>query len=624
VIEDIAHLSHSSEKTKLSIMKAVALEHSVEGRPNRRGFEGRPGLVPRSASALSPENAVIQRQVSCSCGGGCPRCESRHEVQAKLRISTSGDASEREADRLVEQITSTPHRSSEDRSSLHQHNSEVHLQRKCAACSAGASCPQCEDAGEALVQTKKSGSVSENTGTSVPDNLLHNLGGGQSLPESVQEEFGPRLGRNLSDVRVHTGPAADVATAAVGARAFTLGRDLVFAPGEFAPGTGEGRRLIAHELVHWVQQGGRADRIQRTLKIDHAASDDPKTAVDDMKKPLQKLCPGFDVDGKSGVVTAQKDSDCAKGEFGKVAIATNHKLGCCCLCTLARAPQKWTIVVSITRAPTTDRSARVVRMTPTSGASVPDLRYWTGGSPEKMVSLPPEEGLGHELCGHAALHQALGHPPDETGDTARTFSDIHDPTVKIQNVLAGKDELALGSTPRGLAASGAHHGESLRVFAVTPFAVDDAKISAPLQTTIDGAAVFADGNPRQLIDIVGFSDSKDTVKGIGKTRADAVRKALEAKMKKKDKVEFTLSKGAKPTEIARLQPTIDGGVATARTVEIRLAREPAGLVNLPAGVKLPATPEHVGPETPLAVEPVLKGKKGLNACHDLLITTAWK
>jgi hypothetical protein len=126
----------------------------------------------------------------------------------------------------------------------------------------------------------------------------------------------------------------------------------------------------------------------------------------------------------------------------------------------------------------------------------------------------------------------------------------------------------------------------------------------------------------KLIDIVGFRDSAETVTGVSKTRADAVRKALEGKVTKKNDVDFTLSKGATPTKIKRFQPTVDGGVASA-VVEIRLAREPTGLESLPAGVKLPATPEHVGPETPKAVDPVLKGKKGVNACHDLLIKTAW-
>src|SRR2546423_9384479 len=149
--------------------------------------------------------------------------------------------------------------------------------------------------------------------------------------------------------------------------------------------------------------------------------------------------------------------------------------------------------------------------------------------------------------------QARGHPPEESKKTMRTFSDIHDPTIKIQNELAGPNEMNLGSTPRGLAVAGsAHRGESLRVFAVGPFAPDSDTISPATQTMIDGAAAFADGNPRQLIDIVGFSDSSDTIATIGQTRADAVRTALDGKMKQKKKVDFIMSPSAAKTMIPRL------------------------------------------------------------------------
>jgi uncharacterized protein DUF4157 len=66
-------------------------------------------------------------------------------------------------------------------------------------------------------------------------------------------------------VRVHDGAEAGQAAHAVRALAFTLGRDIVFTPGRYAPETAEGRRLVAHELAHAVQQEGRAERVlQRT------------------------------------------------------------------------------------------------------------------------------------------------------------------------------------------------------------------------------------------------------------------------------------------------------------------------------------------------------------------------
>ena len=117
--------------------------------------------------------------------------------------------------------------------------------------------------------------------------------------------------------------------------------------------------------------------------------------------------------------------------------------------------------------------------------------------------------------------QIKAHPPDEDQNTSRTFSDVHDPTVKVENKLAA--EMGSRTTPRGLAASSAHRGESLRVFVVKPFAADDATISAAAQGVIDGAAKFADVNEQKLIDVVGFSDGSGKAAGISKKRADEVR-----------------------------------------------------------------------------------------------------
>jgi hypothetical protein len=64
----------------------------------------------------------------------------------------------------------------------------------------------------------------------------------------------PRLGHDFSRVRIHTDERAAQAARSVGARAFTLGQDIVFAQGQYAPGTAPGQRLLAHELVHAAQQ----------------------------------------------------------------------------------------------------------------------------------------------------------------------------------------------------------------------------------------------------------------------------------------------------------------------------------------------------------------------------------
>ena len=74
------------------------------------------------------------------------------------------------------------------------------------------------------------------------------------VPEPDRSDLEHQLGQDFSQVRVHSGPLADRAAGAVGAGAYTVGRDIVLAQGRYIPGTSSGRRLIAHELAHVIQQ----------------------------------------------------------------------------------------------------------------------------------------------------------------------------------------------------------------------------------------------------------------------------------------------------------------------------------------------------------------------------------
>jgi len=77
---------------------------------------------------------------------------------------------------------------------------------------------------------------------------------GQPLEVGAHESLEPRLGHDLSDVGIHTGPLASRSAEAITARACTVGRNVVFRHGEYAPDTTDGRRLLAHELAHVLQQ----------------------------------------------------------------------------------------------------------------------------------------------------------------------------------------------------------------------------------------------------------------------------------------------------------------------------------------------------------------------------------
>src|SRR6266487_3342087 len=78
---------------------------------------------------------------------------------------------------------------------------------------------------------------------------------GQPLDAATRAFMEPRFGHDFSGVRVHTDARAAESARSVRASAYTAGRNIVFGEGRYAPGTSSGARLLAHELVHTIQQG---------------------------------------------------------------------------------------------------------------------------------------------------------------------------------------------------------------------------------------------------------------------------------------------------------------------------------------------------------------------------------
>jgi hypothetical protein len=106
--------------------------------------------------------------------------------------------------------------------------------------------------------------------------------GGKPLDPGVRAALEPQFGHDFSQVRVHTDAAAGESARAVNARAYTVQRDMVFAPGEYAPQTQGGQWLLAHELAHVVQQGGGgADRAALAVEPAHSPAErEADTAAD--------------------------------------------------------------------------------------------------------------------------------------------------------------------------------------------------------------------------------------------------------------------------------------------------------------------------------------------------------
>lgn len=192
----------------------------------------------------------------------------RGASQPKLEIGAVNDPLEAEADRVAEQVMRTP---APERSATPSEGNVV--RRRCIACGenvSGQTCAVCEAEEKKQVpliqpSRKDSDGAAALDGTDAPS-IVHEVlrSPGQLLATQDLDFFGPRFGFDLSRVRIHTGPAAAESARSVNALAYASGANIVFAAGQYRPGTEQGRRLLAHELAHVGQQNsGDGGRIRR-------------------------------------------------------------------------------------------------------------------------------------------------------------------------------------------------------------------------------------------------------------------------------------------------------------------------------------------------------------------------
>ena len=169
---------------------------------------------------------ILQRK--CACGGlagltgKCEKCQS-HALQRKLSIGSSNDPLEQEADRVADQVMA-PANSSISRA-------PPRIQRFTG-----------ESPGQA------------NEAPASVDSVL--ASSGSPLERGLRQDMERRFSHDFSQVRIHYDSVANESVRDVNARAYTVGRNVVFGRGGYTPETIEGKWLLAHELSHVVQQNG--------------------------------------------------------------------------------------------------------------------------------------------------------------------------------------------------------------------------------------------------------------------------------------------------------------------------------------------------------------------------------
>jgi Domain of unknown function (DUF4157) len=235
----------------------------------------------KQSPSFTPVSTGLLQRKCTSCGqhtisrGECTNCQPKSGLQRKLTIGTTNDPLELEADRVADQVLAAPA------------NSTI-----------SATLPRIQRfTGQTNGQADMEAPASVDRVLSSP---------GRPLDPALQKDMGQRFGHDFSRVRVHAGEAAARSAQDVNASAYTVGQNIVFGTGQFAPGTHQGRRLVAHELTHVIQQSGTSKSIapsRPTVQREVPKSDAEK------KSPDKKEAGEVVVEGLKTVAEQAKDNN---------------------------------------------------------------------------------------------------------------------------------------------------------------------------------------------------------------------------------------------------------------------------------------------------------------------------
>ncbi len=162
--------------------------------------------------------------------------------QPKLTVNQPNDTYEQEADAMADKVM----RMGDTQSSFFKPNPNNAIQRKCQACEE-----------EETHVHRKEGDGNEVQGSNELDSYVSSLSSsGQQISQTSRSFFEPRFGHDFSNVKIHTDAVAAKSAQSINALAYTTGNNIVFNSGQYSPDSDSGKKLMAHELTHIVQQTG--------------------------------------------------------------------------------------------------------------------------------------------------------------------------------------------------------------------------------------------------------------------------------------------------------------------------------------------------------------------------------
>jgi hypothetical protein len=358
---------------------------------------------------------------------------------------------------------------------------DARLYRKCscgAQSSGGGECAACAEKDEAL--SRAAAGPAPNIGVpSIVNEVLRSPG--QPLDSETRAFMEPRLGAELGGVRVHVGRQAEQSAATVSALAYTVGRNIVFGAGQYAPNTTQGRNLIAHELAHVVQQGGEsiatpnrisspddasereadsaADAVMRmaTADLDAAVPRSETSAIarkrTSAKATLHRKLIVTPAD-KTQFIAEELDVLCPgqlqpSGNTITQSCKASTNQSCNCACDVAGDPSRtYTIHVAPAAGSTTPQELWNHTIEPVPSSTLwpnteiddnPNIFVESADSTNEFGAFKADGSpfwyphwriLAHELCGHGRLRQSY------EGDTGNRPQ--HDSTIDTENAIAAE------------------------------------------------------------------------------------------------------------------------------------------------------------------------------------------
>jgi len=246
------------ERIKINAKRPLSTKENSASNKQKTGFKSQNSHVDRILFLQRTiGNQAVQRLIKSGA------------LQAKLRIGQPGDKYEQEADRVADEVMRMPEPGVQRQVEPEEEEEEI-LQTKPVdqiTPLVQRQVEEEEEEEEEMLQAKSREDATSEVSNDLESQINAIKGGGRPLAESERAYFEPRFGTDFSNVRIHSDKQASNAARSVNARAFTFGHNVVFGAGEYSPDALAGRKLLAHELTHVVQQSmGSQGHIQRLVE----------------------------------------------------------------------------------------------------------------------------------------------------------------------------------------------------------------------------------------------------------------------------------------------------------------------------------------------------------------------